>query len=226
MATSQLQIYNAALTLCGERELASLSEDREPRYLLDSAWNRGGVRYCLEQGQWNFAMRTSLLQYDPSYAPGFGYRRVFSKPDDWTVTCNVASDEFFRVPLEQYQDEGGRGGFIYCDLDQIYVRFVSDDNTYGMNFASWPESFREFVEAYFASKIVRKITSDEVKIREVLDPKRGALALARKNAKNKDLQTQPTRFRPSGTWTRSRWGNRSGRGGPLGDGGSSGSLTG
>lgn len=221
MATDQLQIYNAALELCGERALASLTEDREPRYVLDNVWARGGVRFCLEQGQFNFAMRTSQLDYDPSFAPDFGYRRVFTKPDDWVSTANVASDEFFRIPLEAYQDEGG---YIYCDLDSIYVRYVSDDDTYGFNYAVWPESFREFVEAYFASKVCRKITSDAKKRDEILNPKTGALAIARKNAKNKDLQGQPTRFKAPGQWVRARNGSRGG--GPLGDGGSTGSLTG
>ena len=67
--TSRLQIYNGALLLCEERFLSSLTEDREPRHLLDHVWNNGGVRYCLEQGQWRFAMRSVSLDYDTSVVP-------------------------------------------------------------------------------------------------------------------------------------------------------------
>jgi hypothetical protein len=221
VATDQLGIYNGALMLCKERSLASLTEDREPRYLLDGVWARGGVRFCLEQGQWNFAMRTSILDYTSSVEPSFGYRRAFELPDDWVVPANVSSDEYFQEPLRDYQLEGR---FLYCDLDSIYVRFVSDDDTYGFDYSLWPESFREFVEAYFASKVCRKISSRDI-INDICDPKKGVLVLARKNAKNKDLQQEPTRFRAQGGWTKSRFGARSGRG-PMGDGGSSGSLTG
>ena len=55
--TDRLSLYNDALLLCGERALTSLSEDREPRRLLDQIWNSGGVNVCLAEGQWFFAMR-------------------------------------------------------------------------------------------------------------------------------------------------------------------------
>lgn len=220
MAYSRLLLYNHALRICGERKIASLTEEREPRHLLDAVWNEGGVDACLEQGQWNFAMRTSQLDYSTSMEPSFGYRRAFELPDDWVVPANVASDEYFTRPLRAYQLEGR---FLYCDLDTIYTRFVSDDDTYGFDYSLWPESFREFVEAYFASKICRKIASKEV-IEEITNPRKGVLTLARKNAKNKDLQQEPTRFGSQGGWTRARHGQR--QSGPMGDGGSSGSLTG
>lgn len=80
--TTQLDIYNGALLHCGERFLASLTEQREPRRLLDRVWSSNGVKTCLEQGQWNFAMRTIQIDYDPSIAPSFGYARAFQKPND------------------------------------------------------------------------------------------------------------------------------------------------
>lgn len=223
MATDQLGIYNGALQLCGERKLANLTENREPRYLLDDVWSQGGVRYCLEQGQWNFAMRSSKLDYSDDFDPPFGFRRPFQKADDWVMTCAVCSDEYYRTPLLRYTDEAG---FIYADLDTIYVRYVSNSSQYGMNFASWPESFAEYVKAYFASKIIRNLTSDETKIDAVCNPKKGELVIRRRTAKNKDAQFEGTQFAAQGTWTRSRMGGRMGRKGPMGDGGSSGSLIG
>ncbi|HET99682.1 MAG TPA: hypothetical protein ENH89_04810, partial [Aurantimonas coralicida] len=66
MATDQLALYNIALAAVGERSIASLTEGREPRRLLDEIWNRGAgaIEYFLEQGYWNFAIRT--VQIDRS----------------------------------------------------------------------------------------------------------------------------------------------------------------
>src|SRR4051812_14499694 len=80
MATDRLKIYNGALLICGERSLATLTENREPRRLLDQVWQEGGVQYCLEQGQWKFAMCASKFEADTSYTAQFGYTNRFQKP--------------------------------------------------------------------------------------------------------------------------------------------------
>lgn len=213
--------------LCGERQLASLTEDREPRYLLDTVWTNGGVRYCLEQAQWRFAMRSARMDYETAISPEFGYQRAFAKGTDWVTTAAVNQDEYYRTPLLRYQDDAG---YLYADLDTIYVRYVSDNTSFGLDFAKWPESFREFVEAHFASKVIFKITSDEQRLKALLGndltgERTGVLCAKRKVAKNKNSQLDPTQFAAQGGWTRARQGY-GGRRGPLGDGGSPGSLTG
>ena len=175
---AQLDIYNGALLHCGERFLASLTEEREPRRLLDHVWSSGGVKACLEMGQWNFAMRTTQLDYDSSIEPGFGYNRAFDKPDDWVLTSAVCSDEFFRSPLLRYWDEAG---YWYSDLDTIFVRYVSNDEGYGMNMGAWPQSFYEFVCAHFASRIILKLSNSQEELKRVQDM-RQQLLLKAKNA--------------------------------------------
>jgi len=152
VATDRLKIYNGALLLCSERQLdlaTGLSENREPRFLLDLVWNDGGVRYCLEQGQWHFAMRATRLDYNPSISPEWGFTRAFDKPTDWVLTSGVFQDEFMQSPLTLYADEVM---FWFSNLDEIFVKYVSDASTYGMDFAKWPASFTDFVKAYFASR--------------------------------------------------------------------------
>jgi len=78
MAT-KLGLFNGALLMLGERSLATLTENREPRRLLDIVWDGGGVRTCLEAGIWNFAVRAARIEYDPSAEPGFGLDRAFTK---------------------------------------------------------------------------------------------------------------------------------------------------
>jgi hypothetical protein len=107
--TTQLDVYNDALLLCGERFLASLTEEREPRRLLDRVWASNGVRTCLEMGQWNFAMRSVQIDYDSGVQPAWGYNRAFAKPTDWVLTSGLCSDEFMRSPLTRYIDEAAIG---------------------------------------------------------------------------------------------------------------------
>ena len=105
MATTKLNLYNKALRYLGERTLANLTEERAPRRLLDDVYDQGGIEYCLEQGQWHFAMRTISIDYDTTIEPPFGYKRAFSKPADWVVTSALCSDEYFNTPITQYVDE-------------------------------------------------------------------------------------------------------------------------
>lgn len=215
MAITQLSLYNNALTLCGERSLADLTEEVEPRFLLDQAWDNGaGIKSCLEEGQWFFAMRTAQVDYDSGIEPDFGYHRAFEKPSDWVNTCALCSDEFFRVPLLRYVDEAG---YWYSDIDTIYVRYVSNHATYGLNYATWPESFREYVEEYFCNRVVLKITQDEDK--KNASDKRLKKKLA--HAKSRAAMAVATSFPPRGGWSQARNVSSSRR-----DGGSGGSLIG
>lgn len=221
MATSRLELYNDALLLCGERSLASLSESQESRRLLDQAWKGGrGPRYCLEQAQWHFAMRASEIDYDPASTPDFGYRHGFPKPTDWVNTSGVFQDEYMRVPLVDYADEVG---YWFANLDTIYVKYVSDDAAYGMDFSKWPESFTEYVAAYLASKIVRKLPGGAEKVDDICNPRSGVLAQALTKAKNRAAMTQPATFPRKGSWVRAR---QSGKNGFRNDGGNQNSLIG
>ena len=214
MGTTKLEVYNAALTICGERTLASLTENREPRRLLDQVWDNDGVRACLERGQWNFAMRAARLDYDPSVTPDFGYQRAFNKPTDWVLTSAVCTDEYFNVPLTQYVDETG---FWYADYDEIFVKYVSDDANYGGDLSIWPATFTDYASAHFAEKIILKITSDENKRDMVFKWADRQL----KRAKSNDAMASPTAFPAPGSWVKSRAGSGSRR-----DRGSRGNLIG
>lgn len=225
MGTTRLQVYNDALLLCGERSLASLEEEREPRRLLDQVWSGHGVDYCLEQGQWWFAMRTARVEVDEDFTtPDFGYQNAFSKPEDWISTSAVCSDEFFRVPLTGYSDEMG---YWFANIEPLYVQFVSNDATYGGDLSLWPATFCDYAAAYFASRIISKLSGDRSAQRDTIFgppgyPDRGLLATSLRKAKNAAAKTQPTMFPAQGNWSRSRLGRNSSRY----DRGNSGSLIG
>lgn len=201
MGTTRLLLYNGALRICGERKLASLTEDREPRHLLDDVWSQGAIDDVLEEGQWNFATRAVQVDYDPSIDPQFGLTFGFSKPDDWIRTTALCSDPYYKVPYVDYVDEPD---YWYADITPLYVKYVSNDTLFGGDLSRWPGSFVAYAEAYLASKIVTKLTSD--KERMLLVEK--ALKQERKNALNKDAMNQPPMQPAPTSWVRSRAGGQ------------------
>ncbi len=209
MATDRLKLYNGALLICGARHLANLSENVEARRLLDNVWNDGGVDYCLAQAQWRFGIRAQRLDYSTSIEPDYGLRRAFEKSTDWLLTSAVCQDEYYQVPLLQYTDEAG---ILYSDLDQLFVKFVSNDTGYGGNLALWPPAFTEYVKHYFASKIILKLSADETRRKALLEPRSGLLDQSLETARNRDAISEPTRFAAPGRWTQARRGRRSGYG--------------
>ena len=215
MAT-KLQLYNTALRYCKSRSLSSLTESREGRRLLDDVYATDGIGTCLEEAMWRFATRGVRLDYDTSVTREFGHLRAFTKPTDWVKTVAMCSDEYFKVPLLNYHHEVG---YWYTDLDQIFVRYVSNGVNFGKDIGSWPGSFFEYVSAHFANEIVDKLSGGDTKtvqrVMGIYDAKKGA-------AKAKDAWNQPTAIPPPGNWTSSR--RRGAR--VNNDGGNRGSLIG
>ena len=210
--TTRLDLYNNALLVCGERFLASLTEDREPRRLLDHVWNTGGNNFVLEQGQWHFAMRAVMIDYDPSISPAFGLQKAFTKPSDWVLTSAVCSDEYFKVPILGYAFEANDW---YCDLTPIYVKYVSNDAAYGTDLSRWPQTFTDYAAAYYASKIIGKLAGDSAaQLLKLFGPpgapNSGLLMQTLHKAKQAAAFTQPTQFPAQGNWTRARLGSRGG----------------
>jgi hypothetical protein len=156
----KLSVYQGACAELGERKVVTLTENSAKRRRLDTAWDSGVVGGCLERGLWNHAMRSIQLDYSPSVEPPFGFRRAFDKPIDWVRTAIVARDEYFRRALRksEYADEAG---FWFADLDVIFVRFVSDDSSFGMNLSLWPQNFTDFVHASMAHKVAKSTTGSQ-----------------------------------------------------------------
>lgn len=203
MSTTQLNLYNDALLILGERSLANLTEGREPRRVLDQIWNGDVVRFCLEKGQWNYAARTSQFDYSPSVEPPFGFKRAFDKPTDWVRTLAVSDEPYLLQPLQRYRDDAG---FWFADTDTIYVRYVSDDASYGNDLSLWPETFTRFVAATMAKRSGRRITQSAENIAAAKAEYKECL----NDAVGTDSMSGPSPSFPVGSWVRARmWGGYS-----------------
>ena len=201
MVATKLSIYNGALTLLGERKLIALTDNRESRRILDIIWDGGAVNFCLRRGLWNFAIRTIKIDYDPDYSPTFGYRKVFTKPTDCMRVVGLSADEYFVQPLNEYKDENNRW---YSDVDSLYVSYVSNGETFGGDYSTWPELFTRYVESYLAAEICERLTQNTSKKQELVMIMKELL----RDAKSVDAQDEAAAFPPRGSWSRSRFGSR------------------
>lgn len=198
----KLAIYNAALFALGERRIATLSEDREPRRVLDAKWNDVGNE-CLEEGSWSWARRTRQFDADTSIVPPFGYAYAFDKPSDWMRTDRVSADGDFAQPLTDYLDEAG---YWWARVTPIYVSYVSSDALFGWNVGAWTPSFGKYVALRLAASVGFRISGSENKAEAIAAEAKVAL----KSAQAKDAMSQPPSHFPQGSWASSRRSYRSG----------------
>lgn len=192
--TDRLSLYNGCLRILKDRPLANLSENRESRRTLDAIWDDGAVKACLEAGQWKFASRAVLLDGSPSITDEFASQWVFDKPTDWVRTIGVWSDSALSCPFEDYREEGG---FWVGTLESMYVKYVSEDTDYGLDYSLWPQSFVKFVEAHLALELTGPLTERYGELEKV---RQRFLDIAASH----DAQGDPTKFLPAGSWVRAR----------------------
>lgn len=198
MSASKLAIYNEALGHLGSRELASLTENRDPRRRLDQAW-APAILYTLEQAPWSFAIRSVQLEPTPSIEPGFGYALAYEKPADWLKTVKVAGDERFMCPVVRYTDESG---YWWTDADPLFVRFVSTDPAYGLDPSRWSPSFAAYLAIRLAQLACQRITGSSTMMGDLikLEDKE------RKRAKANDALNTAPAVPPMGSWLKARRG--------------------
>ncbi len=198
---TKLQLYNQALGMCGEGGLLTGTHSRPERYALDKIWDEDPIKQMLEETYWEFATRTLEWNYNSAMESDFGYRRAFDKPSNFVRTVSLCSDEFFKCPLIEYQVEAG---FWWCDLDTIYLRYVSDADNYGRDMSLWTELFRNCVATKMASELAIRLTKSQ-SLQDSI-----SLKLDRyiRDAKSLNAQEKPTQYLRPGSWTRSRTGSR------------------
>lgn len=213
----QLSIYNAALGHLEERRLATLSENREPKRVLDSFWTTVPL-YCLEQGLFRFAKRVVQIEASADVVPAFGYNNAFAIPDDWLRTVVVSTSPDLDPPLLQYNEERG---WWYANATPLYVSYISSDPQYGMNIGSWPQSFADYVALRLARQACKRLSGSEALLRGpggLLDQEK----MARRISKANDAMNDPPGLPPVPFWARARRGAFGPGGLWFGSGGSGG----
>jgi hypothetical protein len=202
MAT-KLGIYRGALRLLGPHELASTSDDRPERYQLDDAYD-DAVAYMLEQGLWNFAMRSATVTESGSPIAGWDY--AFSKPTDIVRLAGISFEPSFMQGFEDYQDQNGEW---YANVDTLYVRYVSNNASYGLDLDKWPPTFAKALSAYLAFESGLPISGDRGNRNDIFSLHKSLLA----RAKTLDAFDESVKRDPPGRLVRTRLASRSGKDG-------------
>lgn len=195
--TTKLRLYNEALLALGMRKLSGLTEAVEPRRVLDDAYT-GFIDLVLSKGNWKFALRSVHLDYDTDITPTFGHNRAFTKPTDYARFSIIATDEFFNSPLLDMEEDGD---YFYASVDEIYLKYVSNDTSYGADLAEWPESVAKYGALLLAETVRRRIAPDVDKGELERD-----VARALSTAQTQDALSIPTTFMKQGTWSSARSG--------------------
>jgi hypothetical protein len=194
--SSKLNLYNSALRLIGDIKLSALTDDVEARYVIDDVFE-DACFFCLESGYWNFAMRAVQVEDDPSVVPQFNYQFAFGRPTDWLRTASIFADSYERDTVTDYAYEQG---YWYANITPLYIRYVSNDNQYGMDLGKWTMHFQRYVEAHIAAEVCTRL-SQSTTIEEALRKKE---EFRKRDAQNKNAMENPARFPPLGQWARSR----------------------
>ena len=151
MAASKLGLYQDALQIIGQRQLTGLTEDREPRHILDNAYDNDAIAYCLEIVKPVFSRITTKLS-SPSTSAQHALDSVHTLPSDYLDIVKVYSDDKLDQEIERYIIEGNT---LACEYGTIYLRYVSD--THITSFTNWTSTFSHIVSAYLAREISKKL---------------------------------------------------------------------
>lgn len=195
----KLSLYNDTLRLLGQTKLASVSEEREARYILDDVWEPA-KRYCLEQHFWNFAQKTETLTAATGATPAAGYTYVVFKPDDWVRSMWLKAHARMTDEID-YLDEGQ---VWFTNYDPVVCRYLSIEPIVDGMEPAWPELFASTVAAYMAYLTAKQITgsaSEREAMRELYERELN-------NAASKDVFNEPYMMLDpgGGHWNKSRRG--------------------
>jgi hypothetical protein len=202
MAT-RLGQYNEALRICGQRKLSTITDSVESRRLLDDVWDLA-TQYCLEAGMWNFGGLSVSIEASVNVEPEFGYSYAVAKPSDWLRTVAVSGNGNFDPPLGagEYVDEGE---YWNCNVDPLYVRYISNSNDAGLDLSLWSAHFALAHAHELAWRIAPHLTSMSAAAMQELERRKVS---SMRDAKSKDALNQAPERPPSGRLVRSRSGNR------------------
>jgi hypothetical protein len=151
--TTKLAVYQEALRLIGEHDIATITDDVECRYVFDGEYDNA-ILYCLAQGWWRFAFFTAAVApAGSSTVPG--YTQAFAKPAGWlrTHSVGIINSTTRFVPI----DFNEQGGSVYVKYTTgVVLKYLKASAT-EIDPANWPEVFAKVVAAYLAMACCERI---------------------------------------------------------------------
>jgi hypothetical protein len=206
MATSKLEIYQRAILHCKQTPVTSLSENNEARRLCDVHYEPM-LQSLMEAGFWTHAMRSVEIAANESVTPAAGYAHAHDLPADFVRKYVVSASDTMDPPLDYLGD--GRaylieGGYLWCDVTPLYLRYTSNAPGYGLDLTQWPERLAEAACTDLAYRIAPKLTGSSELQHNLMSLKSMALG----QANTFEALQQPTRTSRPGRWLTDRFSGR------------------
>ena len=199
--TTAVILYNLALEELGVARITATSDAIKSARELTAVYTQV-LAECLQNGDWNFAMKTA--EEDSDATPSVhDYTYSFTKPTDWVRTSMLSANNTFTPSLEDYEDEAGKW---YAHTDPIYAKYVSDHSSYGGALAAFPALYERYVANTLALRTCITLTGSK-ELRDDLRDRVVPRSLA--NARSRDAQDGPPRRLPTGRLVRARGYGRS-----------------
>lgn len=194
MAVDKLALYNNALLLIGQRSLSSLTEDREPRHLLDASYALDAIEYCLEVVEPVFARKTALIS-SVTVSAEHDLDNVHTLPTDYISIVGVYSDAKLDQEINRYIIEGNT---LACEYQSIHLRYMSSDAV--TTFTYWSPAFSRVVAAYLAREISIKLAPDKTDAMNALLAERIQIAKEIDTEKEPQLRSSVTTNTLTNEW--------------------------
>lgn len=210
MATKQ-QLYRSAVLLLKQNATGlATTDDTDLVNTLNVVYDEA-IRFALAEGDWNFATRTVSIEASEDVVSGIDdYAYAIPKPDDYAGRIvAISANQRFDPPLDDYHEDGGFSGYIWCDADPVYLRYISNGNEYGLNLSDWLPAFERYFEYELAWRAAPKLNMSAAEKEEFRKERRRALHDAQaKDARNQGAKPLPQgRLAQARAWpsSRSRW---------------------
>ncbi len=191
MASSETEICNTALVLCGAERIISLEDDTERARIVKEEYPK--VRdEMLYAHPWNFAVKRVALA-ELSETPAYKFTKYFQIPSDCSRVLEVvAGTDTIEFDWEQ---EGSKIATDWDTLSMKYVARITDVAKYDPGFTT---ALAYMLANRISYSLVQSITLKE----ELFNESREKLAYAR----SFDAQAGGTTARVyADTWLNARW---------------------
>ncbi len=202
MATKQ-QLYRSSVMLLKQNAVdLTVTEDSAFVNVLDLIYDET-LRFVLASGDWNFATRTVSIEASEDVDSGINdFAYAIPKPDDYAGRIvSLSGNQRFDPPMDDYHEDGGFSGYIWCDVDPLYFRYISNSVEYGLNLAEWHPAFERYVEHELAWRIAPTLTSMSANEK---DEFRKQCKRALHDAQAKDARNQGAQQLPQGRLVQAR----------------------
>lgn len=206
MGTTKLQLYKRAIIHCKQTPISALTDNVESRRRCDDHYD-DVLAWMMEQAFWRIGMRTVEITQNVGVSPAFAYEYAHDLPTDFVKKHTISASEFLDPPLDgqngpnQYLMEGG---YIWANTTPIYMRYMSNDSSYGLDLTRWTEGMAEAASTQLGARIAPVLAgSDE--LADELDKRSRMLA---SKAATFDAMQQPTQAMRTGRWLGHRFSGR------------------